>query len=389
MATGMKRTSIWVHCRGTPIALCPARAEFSGPLGDRILEKRSNAQGVLTIEHGPDEKVDVVLLAPVDRYWSHLLVEPEDGSEADLSLLPLNGPTAWWHRALGLDAVPPGRGSGIRIGVVDTGCAHHPHLYVRDRGAVIDGVLSASGRDVRGHGTHVCGLIAAVPGTDGFGYSGCAPGSDIVSVRVFEPGHITDQGDVAEGIGLLLREGVHLINLSLGSEVRSEVLHYAIRDASKQGVLVFAAAGNSGREVQFPALLAETVAVGAIGRSGWGEPPSLSWAREAVDHRSEGFFVPTLSCRGPEVGCCAPGVGIISTVPPSERHSAPYGVMDGTSMATPLACGYLAGLLGEDEVYLRMRPDSERTAYARRLLNRSCRDLGFPAHLQGAGLVSR
>src|SRR5438046_21163 len=52
------------------------------------------------------------------------------------------------------------------------------------------------------------------------------------------------------------------------------------------------------------------------------------------------FFSPKFTCFGPEVGVCAPGVAILSCVPPNN-----YAVCDGTSMAAAHVTGLAALVL--------------------------------------------
>jgi subtilisin family serine protease len=55
---------------------------------------------------------------------------------------------------------------------------------------------------------------------------------------------------------------------------------------------------------------------------------------------SDGFFSARFTCFGPEVGVCAPGVAILSSVPPDN-----FAVWDGTSMAAPHVTGLAALVL--------------------------------------------
>lgn len=70
----------------------------------------------------------------------------------------------------------------------------------------------------------------------------------------------------------------------------------------------------------------------------------------------------------PQLDCAAPGVGIIATVPERFGLSEPYGAMDGTSMASPAACGMLAVILARPSSYLALSRNLTRSAQARALL---------------------
>ena len=106
---------------------------------------------------------------------------------------------------------------------------------------------------------------------NGLGMAGLAFGCAIMPVKVLDAAGEGTFFDVADGIDYAAgyTEGgahpVKVINLSLGSESSSETLTSAIDRAVSGGVMVVAAAGNSGRSlVEFPASLSNVVAVGAL-----------------------------------------------------------------------------------------------------------------------------
>ena len=81
------------------------------------------------------------------------------------------------------------------------------------------------------------------------------------------------------------------------------------------------------------------LAVAAIGK--WGEFPAESYHAQmvaAVD--ASGLFSPRFTCFGPEIAVCAPGVAILSSVPPNN-----YAVRDGTSLAAAHVAGLAALVL--------------------------------------------
>jgi subtilisin len=98
------------------------------------------------------------------------------------------------------------------------------------------------------------------------------------------------------------------------------------------------------------------------------------------------MFLANFSCFGPEIDCCAPGVGIISTVPERFGLTMPYAAMDGTSMASPAACGALAAILAKSIDYPGLPRDVSRAERARALLKANCRDVAMEARYQGRGI---
>jgi subtilisin family serine protease len=173
--------------------------------------------------------------------------------------LPQDGPLAWWHRALGVSDPDPTRGSGIKVGVIDTGVGPHGCLsHVTSVGSFIDLVFNGGGgADVESHGSHVCGTIGARPEND-LDFMGIAPGVDLFSARVFPPGRGANQADIADALDSLSKDHqVDLINLSLGAPSPSNIERDAIRDALERGTLCVCAAANSAGPVEFPAAFPE------------------------------------------------------------------------------------------------------------------------------------
>jgi hypothetical protein len=132
------------------------------------------------------------------------------------------------------------------------------------------------------------------------------------------------------------------------------------------------------------------VSVSALGLVGWGPPDSLSATRlpQAPDQFGhDNLYLANFSYRGATVDCAAPGVGIISTVPDPAGVSALHGVMDGTSMASPITCGALANLLGQSPAYLALPRDVTRANAARAILQTHLRSIGLRPIYEGGGMM--
>lgn len=227
-------------------------------------------------------------------------------------------------------------GAGVTVAVVDTGIACYDEAGFM-KGTDLQGTACVGGynfvgkneiaADDQGHGTHVAGTIAQTT-NNGVGVAGLAHCSKLMPVKVLSKGGWGTMADVAEGIRWAADHGAQVINLSLGSSAKSKVVENAVTHAYKKGVVVVAAAGNSGKAVGYPAAYPGAIAVSATDKN-----DTLAW----------------FSSRGPEVAIGAPGVGITQqTICEAGKNKCEqWGVFNGTSMASPHVAGAAAILVGQ------------------------------------------
>jgi subtilisin family serine protease len=181
------------------------------------------------------------------------------------------------------------------------------------------------------HGTHCAGIIAG-NGKNGH-IRGFAPDAEVHILKVFPGGAFNN---LVAAINYCIDNQIHVVNCSLGGDVSSQLVAHAIQRARNAGVAMFVAAGNSAGAVQFPASTAGVLCVSAIGQAG-NFPAYTYHARTVPDGATavNGQVYPArFTCHGPQVRACAPGVGIISSVP-----GGGYAAWDGTSMADPHLTG--------------------------------------------------
>ncbi len=209
----------------------------------------------------------------------------------------------------------------IIIAIVDSGIdPSHPEF----RGRLAPGYDFVNNdndaSDDHGHGTHVAGIAAA--GLNGVGTVGVCPQCKLMPVKVLNARNGGTWSLVAKGILYAVDHGARVINLSLGATESKKLLEDAIRYAQEHGVVVVAAAGNTGSDIPFyPAAIPYVVAVGGTDRN------DARWAQ---------------SNYGGYVDVMAPAVSIYSAYH-DPAGSATYAYMSGTSMASPFVSG-LAGL---------------------------------------------
>jgi subtilisin family serine protease len=183
--------------------------------------------------------------------------------------------------------------------------------------------------DDDGHGTHVAGTIGAA-GNDGVGIAGVGWNVRLMALDIFKANGTAAISDITQCIDYAIAHGVRVANNSYGSVDFSQAEYDAFTRARNAGMLMVAAAGNTGWNVDvtplFPAAfdLDNVVSVAASQQDG----SLASW-----------------SCVGPRsVDIAAPGVGILSTWP-TYLYAPGYWSMDGTSMAAPHVAGAAALIL--------------------------------------------
>lgn len=250
----------------------------------------------------------------------------QGGGTADADI---DAPEGW--DAAGMAGFPAT--GGAKVGIVDTGIMRgHEDLQnrVSDCGGVNNFGFSlvviiiggdptiADGKceDDHGHGTHVAGTIAATA-NNGKGVAGVAFNSPLAICKALNGDGSGTLDMVANCITWLNQKGSKIISMSLGGASGSQTLQAAVQNATKNGSLLIAAAGNGGNSaLNYPAAYPEVVSVAA------------------TDNKDAKASFSTFN---PDVEIAAPGVNITST-----WTGGGYNTISGTSMATPHAAGVAA-----------------------------------------------
>ena len=246
-------------------------------------------------------------------------------------------------------------GAGVKVAVIDTGIdLDHPDLADNvNPGANF--VKNGDPDDDNGHGSHVAGTIGALNNT--IGVVGVAPDASLFPVKVLDRRGSGQVSAVAAGIDWARANGMHVANMSLGSSSSFATIENACNAASSAGVLLIAAAGNSGdgntatTEIGYPAAYGSVVATGAT---------------------SSTDAIASFSNTGPYLELSAPGVSVDSTY-----KGAGYKTLNGTSMASPHAAGVAALIWGDLA--------SPSASTVRSALQARARDLGPAGRDNGYG----
>ncbi|MGG3571574.1 S8 family peptidase [Bacillus gobiensis] len=211
-------------------------------------------------------------------------------------------------------------GGGVKVAVLDTGIdASHEDLNVVGGTSFVPSEPSPYS-DGNGHGTHVSGTVAALNNTTGV--LGVAPDASLYAVKVLDSAGSGSYSGIVSGIEWATANGMDVINMSLGGSSGSKALKQAVDNAYANGVVVVAAAGNSGSSggrvntIGYPAKYSSVIAVGAVD-----------------SNNKKAYF----SSVGDELEVMAPGVSVQSTLPGNQ-----YTELDGTSMASPHVAGAAA-----------------------------------------------
>jgi len=275
-----------------------------------------------------------------------------------------------WQRA---------QGDGVVVAVIDTGVAFRAEgrfLQAPDLAQTrfvpgwdfVDG--DATPDDEHGHGTHVAGTIAQST-NNRVGVAGVAPGASIMPIRVLDRNGSGSWGGIASAIRWAADHGAHVINMSLGGGSRSRTIERAIAHAHSRGVVVVAAAGNTGRgPVEYPARHDHVIAVS-----------SVRFDREIAPYSSRGdgldIAAPGGDLRVDQNGDGLPDGVFQNTIVGRDPRRFDYLAWQGTSMAAPHVAGVAA--------LVRSTGVTDPDAIERALIS-SAQGLGDRS-LYGAGLV--
>ncbi len=327
---------------------------IAGWLGGLTTEETVLVRRPLTIEAAADrpvvlgwQRVSAQDVEPGEETVPVVYLDLQEGTGEPLypdqwALETIGAPAAW--------AMTTGN-SNVVIAVVDSGIdPDHPDLSGRifvnldeipgngiddDGNGLIDDV---SGWDVVdwdndptdpsvGHGPGVTSV--AVAAINAFGMAGVAPSATVLPVRACT--NRCDLLHVAWAIVYATDMGADIINLSLGGFAQPGPVADAVTYAQEAGVLVVAAAGNAGTDIDngdfIPAGLPGVLTVAATDEDGslW---PSSNWGSDVVD-----------------LG--APGVDIVAiALDPRGGHET----VTGTSYSAPHVSGVAA-------LMLSLRPD--------------------------------
>jgi subtilisin family serine protease len=193
------------------------------------------------------------------------------------------------------------------------------------------------------HATHVAGIAAGDYGEKALGdtISGVAPNAYLgnykaLTVPTPDFGLDGNAAEIAAAIEAAVSDGMNVINLSIGEpevDPARDIVVQALDGAAAAGVVPVVAAGNDFTDFGYGSVSSPGNAPDAI-------TAAAVTSGDAIAGFSSAGPTPVSLQMKPDVS--APGVNVISSLPTS---SSTWGLLSGTSMATPHVAGAVALLL--------------------------------------------
>jgi subtilisin family serine protease len=284
-------------------------------------------------------------------------------------------------------------GSGVVVAVLDSGIdKNHPDLAGKVVGEVNFVDSERTTDDLLGHGTAVAGIIAGSGTASGGEYMGAAPGASLLNVRVIDSQGSGQISDIIAGIDWAIENDADVLSMSLGGLNLGESnppISMAADNAMDAGTVVCVAAGNLDERLLLLMLVASSVCLGCVESPGDGVKVITVGATDCDDRIAafsgsgplrDGRYKPTL---------VAPGVNVVSTVPPNldieGKINNYYAGASGTSLSTPVVAGVAALLIQAEPEITPAGVKAALTRGATKLSN--TQDEEYETYYQGAGLL--
>ena len=270
-------------------------------------------------------------------------------------------------------------GRNINIAFIDTGITPHCDFSLGENRIKFfkDFVNDKSQPyDDNGHGTFVCGVCSGNGNLSALKYSGIAPCSNIFALKALNNKGEASANQILDAMQWVYdnhkKYDIKIVCMSFGSEPigHNDPIMIGAETLWKEGVVIVAAAGNSGPEYQTiksPGVSSKIITVGGFDD----KRKSNKYFNE------EDFDVAKFSSRGPayqrfKPDIIAPSVDIISC-----GKDKDYITLSGTSVATPMVAGLVALIY---EKYKDITPDE-----IKRILLSSCKPIVNNKNFEGFG----
>jgi len=299
-------------------------------------------------------------------------------------------------------------GTGVTIAILDTGhwtsaaglskTPSNQNKLLAGYDAIRNRMVSPS--DASGHGTHITGIaMSSNLASDGT-YQGVAPGANLVSIAAFGANGGGTYFDVIRGIAWAVVNkntyNIRVLNCSFSAPPQSyywdDPLNQAIMRAWQAGIVVVAAAGNTGPEpmtIGVPGNVPYVITVGAMSDNNTPADRSDDFLSSfsSTGPTVEGFVKPEVVAPGGHIVNVMHSNTDVANTYPEFQITNFYFKMSGTSQATAVTSGIVALMLQANP---NLTPDDVKC----RLLSSARTAMkadGSPAYSifqQGAGMVN-
>jgi len=320
----------------------------------------NNGNTILDVVSNPDNK-DILKYLSIDYKTtvSEILNEEDDNN------LQINKPNytitdPLYNNQTYLDYVnlsniwSYSKGDNITVAIIDTGIDYDheefngrisEYSYNATEDKIVKDYTDEKGNydfslvdDEQGHGTAVTGVIAASM-NNGVGITGIAPNVTIITIKAEcdENGNFYNSSDLVFGLYYAIERDVDVVNMSFGGI--ANIYSDATKLAVDSDIICVAAAGNnSTATLTYPAADPNVIGVGAL--------------------KENSFELANYSNFGENVNVVAPGT-VYTTLKNNE-----YGVMTGTSFASPIVSSIIALQIARDKTKYMEFSDKCELLYA-------------------------
>ncbi|MFV2021203.1 S8 family serine peptidase [Micromonospora sp. LOL_023] len=206
---------------------------------------------------------------------------------SDWGMVRIAADLAWAHS----------RGHGQLVAIVDSGVDGRSE-QLSGRVAIGANIVTGDGRgdvDCLGTGTAMAGLVAAEPATKEETFTGVAPESVVMPVRIVTDEASADPALQATAIEVAVSTGANVIALGAYVDTTADLVAEAVATALSHDIVVVAGAPANGKSIGAAAVPDGTIVVGGIGVDGM---TAEEYVPGSVDVVAPGVNVTTIGANG-------------------------------------------------------------------------------------------
>lgn len=271
-------------------------------------------------------------------------------------------------------------GKGVNVAVIDTGIFPHADFLLGENRIKFFKDFVAEKKEMyddNGHGTFVCGVCAGGGYLSKFKFCGIAPKAKLFVLKALDENGEATANKILDAMEWVfdhhIAENIKVVCMSFGSEPIgfNDPIMLGANALWKDGVVVVAAAGNSGPKestIKSPGISPEIITVGGFDDNRFDDN----------SFNKDFFEMANFSSRGPALRHFKPDLVAPSVDITSCGIKNFYTKLSGTSVATPMIAGVVCLML---ERFPNLSPNQIKT----RLLQ-GCSSIGFDANSEGYGV---